>query len=173
MALPALASCGLRQAGSEATSTPPQVPLSAADIGFINQATAAGVAELQEAQLATERARRPAVKQFARQMIADHASLDQQLSALAQHKGVAVAAEADAAATPEIRELEAARRGFDALYVRDQLAAQDQAVALFRQAGEQGTDPGIRAFAQQNLPLVQQHLAMVEALDGRSVTDRM
>ena len=166
------AACAVRQAGPVTTRTA-AAPLSTADIGFVKQAVAAGAAEMQEAQLALERAQRPVVKQFAQQIVADYGSLDPQLSALAQRKGVAAPAQPDAAATGAIGELEQARRGFDAAYVRLELAAQEAAVALFRQEADTGTDPDIRAFAQQNLPLVQQHLAMAEALDGRPVAERM
>jgi putative membrane protein len=171
LALLPLAGCGLRRAGPVAAPTTP--PISAADTGFIKQAAAASEADMQEAQLAVERAGRPVVKQFARQMVADHTSLGQQLSTLAQRKGVATPAQPDAAAASDIQELEQSRRGFDTVYVRVQLAAQEQAVSLFRQEAEQGTDPDVKAFAQQNLPLVQQHLAMAEALDGRPVADRV
>lgn len=145
---------------------------SAADSGFITQAAAAALADLQEAQVAAEHAQGAAIKQFARQLIADQTSLGQQLSALALRKAVAPPPPA-AQALDQLRELEQLHRGFDAQYVRDQLAAQEQAVTLFRQEAEQGADPDIRTFARENLPLVQQHLAMAEALDGQPVAERL
>lgn len=172
LALLPLAACSLRGPGSGARPTAPMQP-SAADSGFVTQAAAAGLADLQEAQLAAERAQGAAIKQFARQLVADQASLGQQLSALALRKTVAVPAQPDAQALDQLRELERLHRGFDAQYVRDQLAAQQQAVTLFRQEAEQGADPDIRTFARENLPLVQQHLAMAEALDGQPVAERL
>jgi putative membrane protein len=172
LALLPLAACALRPPGAQTGQTAP-THLSAADLGFVRQATAAGAAQLQEAQLAVERAQRPVVKQFAQQMVADYGSLDPALGALAQRKGVATSAQPDGAAASEIGELEQARAGFDAVYVRAQLAAQQQAVALFQQEADGGADPDVKAFAQQNLALVQQHLAMVEALDGQPVADRL
>ena len=172
MAMLPLAACALRPAAPRTGQAAP-AHLSAADLGFVRQVTAQGAAQLQEAQLAVERAERPVVKQFARQMVADYGSLDPELSALAQRKGVSAPAQPDGAAASELEELEQARGGFDAVYVRVQLAAEQQAVALFQQEADAGADPDVKAFAQQNLALVQQHLAMAEALDGRPVADRL
>lgn len=175
VALPllALAACARGEAGPEAARTTAPIQPGAADIGFLTEAAAAETAALQKAQLAAERARGPAVKQFARQSVADHTSLDQQLRALAQRKGVAAPVQPDAPAMDRIRELQELHRGFDAVYVRDQLAAQERLVALFRQEAEQGADPDIKAFAQQNLPMLQQHVLMAGALDGQPVADQM
>ena len=38
---------------------------------------------------------------------------------------------------------------------------------VLQQEAQQGTDPEVKAWAQQTLPILQQHLQMAEALEGR------
>ena len=53
---------------------------------------------------------------------------------------------------------------FDRLYGRMQVAAHQEAVALFSAYAQTGTDPSLRAFAQSALPALQHHLAMARRL---------
>ena len=58
-------------------------------------------------------------------------------------------------------------RAFDALYVQMQVIAHQEAVAMFAAYAQGGTEPAMRAFAQQVLPSLQMHLAMAQRLAGR------
>lgn len=171
LALLPLAACGggrEEAAPAAAPAAPAPPPLSAADTTFINQATAAGLDEVQDAQLASERGARPAVRQFAQQMVTDHSAANQQLTALAQRKGVTPPGQPDEQQTAEYARLQRLHgASFDRQYVRDQVAAHQAAVALFQQEAQQGADPDLKAFAEQTLPTLQQHLSMAEALQGR------
>ena len=62
----------------------------------------------------------------------------------------------------------AAARGatFDVLYGQMQVASHQEAVAMFAAFAQGGTDPAMRAFAQQVLPDLQHHLAMAQRLPG-------
>ncbi|HEX8168626.1 MAG TPA: DUF4142 domain-containing protein [Beijerinckiaceae bacterium] len=58
----------------------------------------------------------------------------------------------------------ASGRQFDRLYGRMQVAAHQEAVALFSAYAQTGTDPNLRAFAQSALPALQHHLMMARRL---------
>jgi len=60
----------------------------------------------------------------------------------------------------------ASGRAFDALYVQMQVMAHQEAVGMFSAFAQGGTDPAMRAFAQQVLPSLQMHLAMAQRLSG-------
>jgi putative membrane protein len=163
-----LAACGggKEEAPMAAPAAPP--PLAGADLTFANQAAMGGLDEVQDAQIALQKATRPAVRQFAQQMATDHTQANQQLAALAQRRGVTLPTAADPQQVAEAQKLQGLRgRAFDREYVRDQLADHRGAVALFQQEAQQGTDPEVKAWAQQTLPILQQHLQMAEALEGR------
>ena len=55
-------------------------------------------------------------------------------------------------------------RRFDRLYGRMQVAAHQEAVALFAAYAQTGTDPNLRAFAQSALPALEHHLMMARRL---------
>lgn len=60
----------------------------------------------------------------------------------------------------------ASGRQFDSLYAQLQVAAHQEAVAMYAAYAQGGTDPNMRTFTQQALPQLQQHLAMAERLAG-------
>jgi putative membrane protein len=168
MLLP-LAGCGGGEAPPPAPAPAAPPPLSSGDSTFINQAAMGGLDEVQDGQLASQKAARPAVRQFAQQMVTDHTQINQQLTALAQRKGVTPPTQPDPQQTAEYQKMQSLRgHSFDRAYVHDQLTDHQQAVQLFQQEAQQGTDPDVKAFAQQTLPTLQQHLQMVESLEGRA-----
>src|SRR6187549_3006326 len=62
--------------------------LSTADRSFVDEAASGGLAEVQDAQLAQQKAASNDVKQFAATMIADHTQANDELKQIAQSKGV-------------------------------------------------------------------------------------
>jgi len=167
-----LAGCG---GGGEETAaaTPPPAPapapppLSPADTNFINMAAMSGIAEIQESQLASQRASRAGVRDFAEHMASDHTQMNQQLTQLAQKNGVTLPAQPDPKAQAEMQGLEKLRgRVFERQFLRHEVADHQQAVQMFQQEAQQGSNPDVKAFAQQSLPTLQQHLDMAQSLAG-------
>ncbi|WP_162530463.1 DUF4142 domain-containing protein [Rhodovastum atsumiense] len=137
------------------------------DIDFLTKAAHSGLAEVAAGSLASGKASQEPVKDFARQMVNDHTLMNQQLAQIAQVKGVPVPQAPDAAGAAELDKLRAASgQAFDDAYVQNQITAHQKAVVLFRQQGEQGSDPVLRALARRNVPSLERHLAMAEALPG-------
>jgi len=148
---------------------PPPPKLSAADIGFLKLAAEDDAAQMQEAQLAQDRAPRPTLRQFAHQMITDKTENSRDLVTLAQNKGVSVSSAPDDQQSAEIQALDPLRgRAFDRAYLDDELSANAQEIALYQREADQGSDPEVKAFAQQMLPILRQHLSMAEALSPGS-----
>ncbi len=134
--------------------------------GFRVMALQSDAFEVSSSQLALERSRNPAIRSFARQMIQDHSRTTQ---ALGGPVGVAVGQVAlDARHASMLNQLApVSGRAFDALYVQMQVMAHQEAVAMFAAYAQSGTEPAMRAFAQQVLPSLQMHLAMAQRLAGR------
>lgn len=73
----------------------------------------------------------------------------------------------DARRADMLNQLASARGpGFDRLYGRMQYAGHQEAVAMYSAYAQGGSDPGLRTFAQQALPTLQQHLAMAARMTG-------
>jgi ATP-dependent Lon protease len=52
-------------------------------------------------------------------------------------------------------------------YAQGQLQDHRETAELFQKEASSGQDPALKAFAQKTLPILQQHLQMVEALNKR------
>ena len=157
----AAAAAALSLAG--AAYAQPAVP--AGDNSFAQKAAAAGLSEVAEAKIAVDKAANPQVKQFAQQMITDHTKANNQLTQIAEGKSLSLPMEPtkrDQKQASKLQNESGAR--FDRDYVRDQLAAHKQAVALFKRESEHGKDADLKQFASETLPILQHHLEMVEQL---------
>jgi putative membrane protein len=131
--------------------------------GFRAMALQSDAFEISSSQLALQRSRNPAVRSFARRMIRDHSRTSQALGVPA---GTAVALDARHATL--LNQLApASGPAFDAAYGQMQVMAHQEAVGMFAAFAQSGTDPAMRAFAQQVLPSLQMHLAMAQRLMGR------
>jgi putative membrane protein len=150
-------------AGQGAMMAPAPLLVPMTSEGFRAMALQSDSFEIQSSQLARQRSRNPAVRSFAQRMIRDHSMTSQ---ALGVPPGSAVAL--DARHATMLNQLASASgRAFDALYVQMQVMAHQEAVGMFAAFAQGGTDPAMRAFAQQVLPSLQMHLAMAQRLAGR------
>jgi putative membrane protein len=153
--LPALASA------QDATKLP------AADMDFVNQATAAGMAEVDLGKLGAEKAADQSVKQFAQRMVDDHSKANEQLIKILADKKIEVPKElpADAASTKDqLSSLPVA--DFDSEYMTHMVSDHEKAVALFDKESKEGQDAQLKQFAEQTLPTIQDHLKQAQQIQS-------
>ena len=142
--------------------------ISSADREFAMNAASGGMAEVQAAQLAEQRATSPQIKQFAQRMITDHSAANTELQQIAKQANITLPAQPsgkDAAEEQKLRGLNGA--AFDQAYAQGQLQDHRETVELFQKEASSGQDPALKAFAQKTLPILQQHLQMAEALNTK------
>lgn len=132
---------------------------------FIDQASAAGMAEIQTANLALEKAQSVEVKNFAKKIISDHTNLNEELKRLAKKKALPLADEASMMDRVKEKALET-REGesFDEGYANNQVSAHEEAVELFRNAAANIQDKDLNMFAKTKVPILEQHLKMARDL---------
>ncbi len=98
-------------------------------------------------------------------MAADHAAINQQLAALAESKGMAPPSNSDGRHETLYRQLESLNGpAFDHAYMDGQMQDLTMLIQAFQTAADSGSNPQVRSFAQQGLPMVQPHLQMALAL---------
>lgn len=139
--------------------------MSSTDMKFANAAAMGGIAEVQAAHLAEQKASSPEVKQFALEMDKDHTQANAELMQIAETKGLTAPTEPDAAhkqAAQHLSMLSGAQ--FDQQYVQGQVADHRTTVALFQQEANSGQDPQLKQYAQKYLPILQHHLQMAESI---------
>ncbi len=134
---------------------------------FATLASSSNMFEIQSSELALERGSTDEVRAFAEQMIADHTKAGEDMTAAAEAEGVAPAAALDPKHQAMLDSL-AALEGeeFDAAYTEAQIAAHDEAVALFEGYASGGPDGALRDFAAATLPTLQQHQTHIHDVAG-------
>ncbi len=143
--------------------------LPASDVTFANRAAMGGLAEVQAAQLARQKAASADVKQFASQMDKDHTTANIELTALAKSKQMTLPTSPDSAhqaMAQEVSKMSGAQ--FDRQYMQGQVTDHETTVALFQQEASSGQDPQLKAFAQKYLPILQHHLQMAQSIKTSS-----
>ncbi len=167
-----LAACSTDRPNTFSSTVPPPqaaiVTTNAQDTTFINAAGPSDQFEIQTSQIALQKARSPAVRTFAQRMIDDHTKTTQQLTTLAASKGATVSQSLDPTQDRLLTAVRNASPGsFDRIYLNGQITGHTATVAAFNDEINGGQDADVKAFAQQNLPTVQQHLADARRLAGR------
>ena len=131
---------------------------------FVEDASAAGVAEIETAKLALEKSTAADVKTFAQSIINDHTAANRELASIASKKKLKVSTEAELlnkakAAVLKQREGES----FNAAYANNQVNAHKDTIELFKKASV-SDDKELAAFAVATLPKLEHHLHVAQDL---------
>ena len=139
--------------------------LSKADKHFARVADQAGLAEVQAAQLATQKSGRQDVKDFAQRMIADHTKAGDRLKQIAGGEGLSLPTAPGKGDAKAIAKLQGeSGTAFDRDYIKGQRSAHNKAVKLFSTESASGQDATLKSFAAQTLPTLQDHQKMIKAM---------
>src|SRR3954447_5493984 len=133
--------------------------LSAKDKSFAQEAAMGGMAEVELGNLAQQNAQNDDVKQFGARMVQDHTAANQQLMQILAAKDFSVPQQLDEKHRRTLDKLSKMRGSeFDRAYMRDMVQDHEKDVKQFRQESQKASDPDIKGFAQQTLPVLEQHL---------------
>ncbi|MDR3449565.1 MAG: DUF4142 domain-containing protein [Alphaproteobacteria bacterium] len=129
---------------------------------FVQKATIGGQFEILSSQLALQKASADSIKEFAQQMVEDHTKSGDQLNEVVASSLPGMqppSPELDAKHSAMITQLQGlSGKAFDRKYVKDQVSAHKEAVALFKSYAKDGDNEGLKNFAGQTLPMLQGHL---------------
>lgn len=135
---------------------------------FAATAASSNMFEIESSQLALDQATNDDVKAFAQHMIDDHTAAGEKMKAAAQSDGVTPPAAMAGKDQAELEKLQAAEGAdFDTAYLAAQVAAHDEAVALFKTFSEGGEASALKSFAAETLPTLEEHQAMAHELAGK------
>lgn len=173
VSLGALAQGGTPSAGSGAPPTATrdakadndQSKLPRDERKFLEHAAVAGMAEVELGQMAQQKAASDQVKQFGARMVQDHGRANDELKALASAKGLTLPTELDRHHRREAEKLQKLSGAeFDRAYVDSMLKDHKKDVKDFEKQAKSAKDPDVKAFAGKTLPVLQEHLKMVQSL---------
>jgi putative membrane protein len=133
------------------------------DRTFATQAAIGGKAEVELGKLAEKKGASRAVKDFGKQMVQDHGKANDTLAATAKDIKIGLPSSLDQAhrdTEARLSKLSAAQ--FDQQYITEMIKAHQADAAAFQKEASSGSNPALKSFASDTLPVVQQHLKMVQ-----------
>lgn len=134
---------------------------------FINDASAKGMADIEASRLAHQKSESQQVKDYTIVVINDRTTANQHLAKIAKQLDLPVAPReevVDKAKTlmPEVKD----GTTFDQAYAASQVKTTQEAIEQIEKVAQNTDVPEIKAFAEETLPKLQNHLQMARALQA-------
>lgn len=123
---------------------------------FVKVVSSSNAFEIESSKLAEQKAKDADVKEFARQMIADHTMAGEELKKAAKLGDEAPKLSPKHAAMLELLK-GASEQDFQPLYIDMQASAHMEAVTLFATYAKGGDDAAVKEFAVKTLPKLEMH----------------
>lgn len=142
------------------------------DTDFAMMAAQGGLAEVQMAQLAQQKATSKDVQKYAKQMIKDHTKANSNLMKIAAKKQMTLPTAPNEEQMQMMSQLQnASGAEFDRMYMEMAGgAAHQKMLGLFQSEANNGTDAELKSFAAKTLPVVQKHLRMAQETMNKGMT---
>jgi putative membrane protein len=146
----------------------PGASLGPADTYFVTQTSLGTPFQVNSGRLAETKGTTQAIRSYAELMVSSHITVNNALLAILKNKApVPPPTLLKAAYTTMVSTLQhETGETLDADYVRGQVNYQKGNTALYEYEIANGTDPDLKAFAQETLPKIQDHLARALKLQG-------
>lgn len=135
------------------------------DATFYKVAAEAGLSEVDLGNMAQDKGSNQQVKDFGAMMVKDHTAANDKLKSLAGSKNLNLPNSSSVGQTALKAKLDVlSGDAFDKAYVKSQLRAHRQAVALFKKESTAGEDSDAKAFAAATLPTLRGHLKQIVSI---------
>lgn len=139
------------------------------DSSFFKQVAEAGISEVDAGTLAQSKGSSQAVKDFGAMMVKDHSAANDKLKSLAAGENVTLPTSASTLQMASKAKLEMlSGESFDKAYIKNQVSAHEQTIAVLRKEIASGKDPQAQAFAKEVLPTVQSHLKHIRQIAAQA-----
>lgn len=137
----------------------------AASTAFAQKAAQADMFEIEAGKVAIARGKDDAAKQFARDMVMDHTKSSTDLKSAVEAEKIELPTGLTKENTDKLAALEVASDAdFDQAYLATQVAAHEEAVAMFTSYVKDGPDGPIKNFATATLGTLRTHAIKVHGL---------
>jgi putative membrane protein len=135
------------------------------DSEFMTKAASGGMLEVKLGQEIVRRATTPEAKQFAQQMVTDHTKGNAQLMAIASQKNITLPATMGSEQQKVYDEVTGEKgTALDQHYVKAMIADHQEDIKEYQEAVTKASDPQVKGFAIQQVPMLQMHLQMVQKI---------
>ena len=128
---------------------------------FVKEAASGNQMEIQEGQLAEQRAQDPQVKQLAQRLVEDHQKAQQQLQQVAQQLGVTISEQLMPVHQAMLQSIQRKQgRDFERCFSFGQVADHTKDILEYQYAAEHAQNQQLKQYAQQQIPTLREHLHM-------------
>jgi putative membrane protein len=135
---------------------------------FLKKVTNSGMAEVQLAKLAQQKATIEAVKNFAAMLERDHTAVNQQVKSLADQRNVALPATISDDKQKMYNDIDKMKgKAFDKDYISMMIKAHGDGISLFEDTRSNASDIDVKNFADKTLPTLKMHLDSAKAIQKR------
>jgi putative membrane protein len=136
---------------------------------FIDEASAKGIADIEASRLAHQKSESKEVKDYTIVVINDRTTANQHLAKIAKKLDLPVAPREEVVEKAKAL-MPQAMDGvtFDEAYAASQVKTTQEAIDQLQQEAQTTDLPEIKAFAEETLPKLQNHLQMAKALQAKS-----
>lgn len=139
--------------------------LSPRDKEFLKMAAVSNMTEAHLGEMAEGKASHAGVKDFGQTLAKDHTKAYQELTALDSKLGQPIPKGINIRRHRAIKQLAALKgKKFDGLFLRDEVRDHERAIAAFKREAQRGQDPEVKAYANDVLPTMEEHLREAEKL---------
>lgn len=148
--------------------------LTRGDQDFVARAAGDNGFQIAMARLALEKSQNSAVRKLAQRITDDHTRMNNELAEIATRRGTAHESTPVPVKRAEQLQNDLGRLGgeaFDRAFAGAMVNDHHDAIELFSKEANEGKDDDLRAFARKELPALQAHLAMAEALNKGPLPD--
>lgn len=149
-----------------------QQQLTEQDRTFAMNAAAGNMLETRLGDLAVQQGQSQAVTDFGQRMIQDHGAANKQLVGILEAYQVTPPADLPQEHQAKVDELSGLQgQEFDQAYAVMMVEEHQKDIEAYQQQIEQGQNPELQAYAQQTLPILQEHLQMAQNLGAPGVAE--
>ncbi len=135
---------------------------------FLVKAANSGIAEVQLAKLAQQKATIDAVKSFAAMLEKDHSAANDQVKNLAGQRNVSLPASPSEEKQKMYTDMEKMTgKAFDKEYISMMIKSHNDGINLFEDTRSNASDIDVKNFADKTLPTLKMHLDSAKAIQKR------
>lgn len=135
---------------------------------FLKKVTNSGMAEVQLAKLAQQKATIDAVKNFAAMLERDHTAVNDQVKNLAGQRNVTLPASPSDDKQKMYTDMEKMTgKAFDKEYISMMVKSHNEGISLFEDTKSNASDVDVKNFADKTLPALKMHLDSAKAIQKR------
>ncbi len=139
------------------------------DQDFVTRAAQRSMTEVHLGKLAQQKGASESVKQFGEKLVNDRTDAYQRLSTIAQNKNMVIPQGISSEHQKVIDKLDKlSGQQFDKQFQQMQVKDYKKDIAMFRWEAEHGTDPDLKAYASQMIPVLENHLQIAQTLPSGS-----